>query len=49
MDTMTSSDYDIMELITGIQTISFSFSFPKLSVPPPYTETPPIWTPPPPY
>jgi hypothetical protein len=50
---MTSSDYDILELLTGVQTIIFVP--PKLEIPPPYTEMSPIirlpevWNPPPPY
>jgi len=52
MNIMTSSDYDILELLTGIQTIIFVP--PKLEIPPPYTEmgpitTPEVWNPPPPY
>lgn len=52
MNTMTSSDYDILELLTGVQTIIFVP--PKVEIPPPYTEissnsTPQIWNLPPPY
>lgn len=52
MNTMTSSDYDILELLTGVQTIIFVP--PKLEIPPPYTEinpinTPQVWNFPPPY
>jgi len=52
---MTNSDYDILELLTGVQTIIFVPQ--KLEIPPPYTEMSPIstitlpeiWNPPPPY
>lgn len=53
MNIMTFSDYDILELLTGIQSIIFVS--PKLEIPPPYTEISPIitlpeiWNPPPPY
>ena len=48
---MTASEYDILELITGVQSVVHI----KNDVPPPYSpptsqsQIPKIWNPPPPY